>query len=209
MRYCGVTKRAGARVPGHASVARAGEVLHLAPRSVRDLIYVGHLPSLRVGRLHYIKTGDLESERRRRLGLPLPVAHVRRPRLKRQPPSLHADRARIDPALRTQRAAERAALARQWADRHAIPSEPQLPFVVLGVTTPTTCASCGREVRRGRILETAQGSWLCLACGRRAVLDWADQRRREATAARRLAKSFGPSRTPAQTPGDAYEMRVA
>ncbi|HEX8968016.1 MAG TPA: helix-turn-helix domain-containing protein, partial [Chloroflexota bacterium] len=58
------------KLPGYASVARASEVLRLAPRSVRDLIYTGRLPSQRIGRLHYIHATDLEVERRRRLGLP-------------------------------------------------------------------------------------------------------------------------------------------
>ncbi len=215
VRYYGVKQRAAAAVPGYASVARASEILHLAPRSVRDLIYRGRLPSLRVGRLHYIKAADLDLERRRRLGLPLlaPRAHVRRPRTAYAARRKHADQARVDPALRQQRAAERAALVRQWAARHAHPLDPQLPFVVLGVTTPTTCASCGREVRRGRILEIAQESRLCLACGRRALLDWADQRRREAVAARQLSQSFGqPTGEPVRAVeprGEAYDTRVA
>src|ERR671938_207708 len=59
-------------VPGFVTVQGAGEVLHLAPRSVRDLIYAGRLPSVRLGRLHFVSTADLEVERRRRLGLALP-----------------------------------------------------------------------------------------------------------------------------------------
>src|SRR5689334_25183220 len=101
--------RLAATLPGYASVARASEVLHLAPRSVRDLIYDGRIPSLRIGRLHYIKASDLEVERRRRLGLPprKPRARVASsaPRTKR-PTEPHTYS--LDTALRRQRAAERA-----------------------------------------------------------------------------------------------------
>ena len=191
---------------------RAGEVLYLAPRSVRDLIYAGRLPSLRVGRLHYIKTADLELERRRRLGLPLP--QPRRARQMPRPPrqigaspeasartnaARHA-RAPRDPALRRQRAAERTALVRTWAQRHRTASALSLPFVVLGVTSPLSCEACGREIGHGRILELAPEGGraparLCLACGRRVLLDWADRRRQEAAAARRLSQSLGEPRT--------------
>jgi hypothetical protein len=160
---------------------------------VRDLIYAGRLPSLRVGRLHYIKASDLKVERRRRLGLPLPRARV--PRTERAPRHLRHDAPRADPQLRRQRAAERAMLVSRWAERHKNISEPELPFAVLGVTTPTSCESCGREVRRGRIVEVTadedpnqSASRLCLACGRRALLDWADRRRHEAARARHLAR---------------------
>src|SRR5207237_4518440 len=83
VRYSGVA-RIAALLPGYANVARASEVLHLAPRSVRDLIYAGRLPSLRVGRLHFVRVSDLEIERRRRLGLPVRAvrsAATPRPRL--------------------------------------------------------------------------------------------------------------------------------
>jgi hypothetical protein len=72
--------RLAATLPGYASVARVSELLHLAPRSVRDLIYTGRLPSVRVGRLHYIKATDLDLERRRRLGSPLPLRPASAPR---------------------------------------------------------------------------------------------------------------------------------
>src|ERR671928_1680663 len=100
--------RVAAVLPGYATVARASEVLHLAPRSVRDLIYAGRLPSLRIGRLHYVRATDLELERRRRLGLPLP-RRQRTPRPRRAPqlslPSV--ERAHVDPEVRRKRAAER------------------------------------------------------------------------------------------------------
>ena len=64
--------RLAATLPGYANVARVSEVLHLAPRSVRDLIYTGRLPSVRVGRQHYLKATDVDLERRRRLAVPMP-----------------------------------------------------------------------------------------------------------------------------------------
>ena len=184
-------------MPGYASVERASEVLHLARRSVRDLIYAGRLPSLRVGRLHYIKSVDLDLERRRRLGLPLPQRPAARPH--------HAARRRsttqdtLDAEVRRQRAAERAAqraaLVSRWALRHGS-VEPRVPAVMVGVTTPVTCEACGRQVRRGGVVELAPEpgqptAQLCVTCGRRALLDWADRRRLEAAAARRLSRSLG------------------
>jgi hypothetical protein len=188
--------RATAKVPGYANVSGASEVLHLAKRSVRDLIYAGRLPSLRVGRLHFIKATDLETERRRRLGWPLPRTR-RRVVASHQPneATLIRERHPVDPAVRMQRAAARAELVRHWAQRHQ-PSGPRVPAVILGVTTPVTCDVCGRDVRRGRIVElSADGQTrparLCTSCGRRALLDWADRRRQEAAAARRLSEALG------------------
>jgi hypothetical protein len=183
-------------LPGFASVPRASEVLHLAPRSVRDLIYAGRLPSLRVGRRHYIKTADLDLERRRRLGLPVPRSTPRKS--DRAAKRIATSRPHTDPALRRQRAAERAELLRQWVQRHH-ESRPSVPAVVLGVTTPVACEVCGREVHRGRILELslqdkAPATRMCLTCGRRALLEWADRRRQEAAAARQLSQSLGEPR---------------
>lgn len=164
-------------------------VLHLAPRSVRDLIYAGRLPSVRIGRVHFVRATDLEVERRRRLGLQLPPRKARRPRP-------HRERARgrshTDPAVRQQRAAERAALVNQWAQRHH-PAAPELPFAATVVEASTSCAICGRHIRVGRrVIHPAQDDvTLCLACGRRALLDWADHRRLEAAAARRMADDLG------------------
>ncbi len=63
--------RSAPGVPGFVTVGGAGQVLHLAPRSVRDLIYTGRLPSMRLGRLHFVRLTDLEVERLRRAGRPL------------------------------------------------------------------------------------------------------------------------------------------
>ena len=211
-------------------MARAAEALHLAPRSVRDLIYAGRLPSLRIGRLHYVRATDLERERRRRLGLPLPAQ--RQPPRQRRParspsatvrpgperPELDAEpgqnpksgevrdrperRPHTDPALRRQRAAERADVVRRWALRHQ-PGAPRVPFVPLTLAEATTCAACGRALRANQralhALETNER--LCLACGRRALMAWADQRRLEATAARRLAQGLGAATPPSQDLG--------
>ncbi len=190
---CDVTKVA-ATLPGYASVARASEVLHLAPRSVRDVIYAGRLPSLRVGRLHYIKASDLDLERRRRQHLPLPRAIPGKSTRAPRPDVQH--KTRVDPALRRQRAAERAEMVSRWIQRHP-GAEPRVPAVVLGVTMPVSCEVCGREVRRGRIVELSPDdgrtvpSQLCVTCGRRALLAWADRRRQEAAAARQLSHSLG------------------
>jgi hypothetical protein len=169
-------------------------VLHLAPRSVRDLIYAGRLPSVRIGRLHYVRASDLELERRRRLGLPPAAGRARRPRVLASRPASGArvrerPREHIDPALRRQRAAERASIVRAWAERH-MPSAPNVPFEVESVAEPVTCAACGRQVRRGRMVR-AEGDRLCVTCGRRALLTWADRRRLEAAAARRLSQELG------------------
>jgi hypothetical protein len=197
-------------LPGYASVARAAEALHLAPRSVRDLIYAGRLPSLRIGRLHYVRATDLEQERRRRLGLRLPAQ--RRPARRRPAPvgtprpersaiggevQRRPERPRVDPALRRQRAAERADVVRRWAQRHQ-PGVPRLPFVPLRLAEPTVCAACGRALRanQGALEARESAERLCLTCGRRALMIWSDQRRLEAAAARRLAQDLGTTLSP-------------
>jgi helix-turn-helix protein len=190
--------RLAATLPGYASVTRASEVLHLAPRSVRDLIYAGRIPSLRIGRLHYIRAADLEQERRRRLGLPLRRGVQRssseRPRRSRAPRSTTPPNHSLDAALRRQRAAERAELVSRWAQHHGV-AAPRIPAHVLSVTTPVTCEVCGRVVRHGRYVgltpESGQVAQLCVTCGRRALLEWADRRRQEAAAARQMAQSLG------------------
>src|SRR5436853_595844 len=63
-------------LPGYVTVAGAADQLRLAARSVRDLIYTGRLPSARLGRRHFLRIPDVEAERRRRLGLPLPPSHT-------------------------------------------------------------------------------------------------------------------------------------
>ena len=201
--------RVAATLRGYASVARASEVLHLAPRSVRDLIYAGRLPSLRVGRLHYIKASDLELERRRRLGLPPPeqvLRHAPVPRPRRVAaavdPGIQAKLPHTDPTLRRQQAAERAAaraaLVHAWAQRHGLASAPRLPFRVLMVVDPFACVVCRRELHRGRFVELSPedghaAARLCSSCGRRALLEWADRRRAEASAARQLAQALRES----------------
>jgi hypothetical protein len=193
--------RLAATLPGYASVARASEVLHLAPRSVRDLIYAGRIPSLRIGRLHYIRSADLETERRRRLGLPV-RRHASRPRAESHRATPRSPRNHsLDGALRRQRAAERAELVSRWAQRHGV-AAPRLPAHVQAVTAAVTCEACGRVVRQGRYVEVTpapDGSQtaanLCVTCGRRALLDWADRRRQEAAAARDMAHSLGQPET--------------
>jgi hypothetical protein len=186
--------RLAATLPGYASVARASEVLHLAPRSVRDLIYHGRIPSLRIGRMHYIRAADLEVERRRRLGLPARRAAPRRPPESRRRASRTPRNHSLDAALRRQRSAERAELVTQWARHHQLLS-PRVPAHVRSVAEPVTCEACSRVVRKGRYVEltsdSGQPSSLCVTCGRRALLEWADQRRQEAAAARELSHSLG------------------
>src|SRR5438105_15227231 len=78
-------------LPGYLTVAGAADRLRLAPRSVRDLVYTGRMPSARLGRRHFLRVPDVEAERRRRLGLPLPPARPvarRRHRLRPQPAAL-------------------------------------------------------------------------------------------------------------------------
>src|SRR5690242_3234634 len=187
--------RLAATLPGYASVARASEVLHLAPRSVRDLIYAGRIPSLRIGRLHYIRAADLEQERRRRLGLPLPRRRAPTSRPPRQSARVRQPRNHsLDEALRRQRSAERAELATRWAHRHGM-AAPQLPAHVRQVSEPFTCESCARKVRRGRYVEVEvnadRASPLWLSCGRGTLLEWADARRQAARAAWQMAYSLG------------------
>ena len=173
-------------------MARASEVLHLAPRSVRDLIYRGRMPSLRIGRLHYVRATDLDLERRRRLGLPLPTREPRVQRERRATAAAHSPRPHGDPAQRRQRAADRAALVERWVARHH-PATPAVPFSPALTEVATTCAVCERAIRAGaRVLTpTDTEGTLCLTCGRRALLDWGDRRRLEAAAARRMAEHLG------------------
>jgi hypothetical protein len=177
-------------------VARAAEVLHLAPRSVRDLIYAGRLPSLRIGRLHYVRASDLELERRRRLGLRLPARRQRTPRA-RIVTGRPTERRHVDPALRGERAAQRTADVSRWAERHH-PAQPEVPFSKAIAAENAACAICGRELRAGARTLESEHEQLCLTCGRRALLDWADRRRLEAAAARRIAQDLSAPADPAQ-----------
>jgi hypothetical protein len=186
------------------TVGGAGEVLHLAPRSVRDLIYSGRLPSVRLGRLHFVSAADLELERRRRLGLALPQPRRARPRRLPSPaeaPPRHRQPA--DPAVRARRAEERSQALQEWlgAASHrsgAAPNPartPELPFRPAAAPAGATCAVCGRSLKPGEraFAEQRDGRLVCARCGRRALLAWADQRARESAAARQLARE--PART--------------
>jgi len=204
--------RLAATVPGYASVARASELLHLAPRSVRGLIYAGRLPSLRVGRRHFIHNGDLEVERRRRLGLPPPrqrAPSATRPHRQSSRRTPQPRNPSLDDALRRQRAAERSEMVTRWAERHGF-LNPRVPARVLEVTQPIECDVCRRSLHHGRYVDlspdpTLPGARLCVTCGRRALLEWADRRRLEAAAARQLSHSLGE---PEQPPAQQLELSV-
>ncbi len=68
--------RAAAGAPGYLSVRDAAERLGLQPRSVRSLIERHRLGSQRLGRMHFLTTGDVEAYRR--------VRRARRARSRRQ-----------------------------------------------------------------------------------------------------------------------------
>ena len=53
-----------AGAPGYLSVRAAAERLGLQPRSVRSLIERRRLGSQRLGRMHFLATGDVEAYRR-------------------------------------------------------------------------------------------------------------------------------------------------
>jgi hypothetical protein len=196
-----MARRSAPVVPGFVTVGGAGEALHLAPRSVRDLIYSGRLPSVRLGRLHFVSAADLELERRRRLGLALPRPRSARPKRLRapgeSPPPRH--RRQADPAERARRAQERSQALQEWlgtaahrfraASPNAAPG-PELPFRPESAPVGATCAVCGRTLKAGERAFSEQhgGRLVCARCGRRALLAWADQRAREAAAARQLAR---------------------
>jgi excisionase family DNA binding protein len=246
-------------IPGFLSVSETAGQLHLAARSVRDLIYAGRLPSVRMGRRHYLRAADVDQERRRRLGLVRPSARRSRPARVRPdrrstaaprpllamvpptPESLTADSLTPDapdsllfdspPAAsaaptahrpvvrhpiseaarraRAERARERAALRERYLRSGHRLEAPALPFTVASASEPTRCAACGRSLRPSsrvvlapavgeptpgaaadRALERAAQT-LCLTCGRRALVLWADERRAEAAAARDLSRSLG------------------
>ncbi len=202
-------------IPGFLTVRGASERLGLAARSVRDLIYAGRLPSQRLGRLHYLHVADVEIERRRRLGLPLPplrrpAARARRaalpgevrPRNVVDHPAAQAGAAsrqhRVgDARARRERAEQRAQLLERWLRSGHHPATPRLPFDVREAPAAVACDVCDRRISQGRRLVEAAptdgraAARLCLTCARRALLAWADERRREAAAARQLAGSLG------------------
>lgn len=202
-------------LPGYVSVAGAAARLHLAPRSVRDLVYSGRLPSARLGRRHFLRILDVEAERRRRLGLPLPQAKsgVRHgPQPRRSPRSTpqrvtadtaafpHAGTARS--AARRERAQQRATELERWLRSGHGAETPSLPFTTVDLEGEAACDACRRPVHAGgRMVDAAaadgrSAARLCLTCARRALLAWSDSRRREAVAARRLAQTLGSTYTP-------------
>jgi hypothetical protein len=213
-------------LPGFVTVAVAADRLRLAPRSVRDLVYAGRLASARLGRRHFLRVPDVEAERRRRLGLPLPQARpvARQPRAPRQrpdtrPTALHAG---TEPAVqprttrsmnsetRRERARQRAAELERWLRSGHGPGAPSLPFTRVDLSAATaTCDGCRRTVRSGgRVVDAAAADGrpaarLCLTCARRALLAWSDARRREAVAARRLAQELGVTYVPLLEPATA------
>jgi hypothetical protein len=208
-----------AELPGYVTVAGAADRLRLASRSVRDLIYTGRIPSARLGRRHFLKILDVEVERRRRLGLPLPSARpvARDRRVVRQQPSALPTPQRFSSAAtvrpraarsvsseaRRERAQQRTAQLERWLRSGHGSGTPGLPFTLvdLGVE-PAACDACRRLVRAGgRMVDASAADGrpparLCLTCARRTLLAWSDSRRREAVAARRLAHDLGTTYTP-------------
>ena len=201
---------------GYVSVAGAATRLHLAPRSVRDLVYSGRLPSARLGRRHFLRVLDVEAERRRRLGLPLPQAKsgVRRgprPQPSGQPTPRRLDAAgtlrpraagTVRSAARRERAQQRASELERWLRSGHASGTPSLPFTTVDLEVEASCDACRRPVHAGgRMVDaaTADGrsaARLCLTCARQALLAWSDSRRREAVAARRLAQTLGSAYAP-------------
>lgn len=212
--YLGMQKRIMMKLPGYVTVAGAADRLRLAPRSVRDLIYTGRLPSARLGRRHFLRIPDVEAERRRRLGLPLPQARaVARPRrgLRQRPgaqptPQLVSGKATAQPRAarpvsseaRRERAQQRAAQLERWLRSGHGPGTPRLPFTPFDLGAESAaCDACQQPVRAGGNMVDAgaadgrPAARLCLTCARRTLLAWSDGRRREAAAARRLAQELG------------------
>src|SRR5262245_16297826 len=185
-------------VPGYVTVAVAADRLRLAPRSVRDLVYAGRMPSARLGRRHLLRVPDVEAERRRRLGLPLPAPRpaARRRRVLRErpdgpPAAPRGEPAAVQPraaspsgsATRRERAQRRAEQLERWLRGHG-PSTPRLPFTALDLGAESAaCDACQRPVRAGgRMVEAGAADGrpaarLCLTCARRALLEWSDGRR--------------------------------
>jgi hypothetical protein len=215
--------RAVMELPGYVTVAVAADRLRLAPRSVRDLVYTGRVPSARLGRRHLLRVPDVEAERRRRLGLPLPPARAveRRRRVPRRPPDALptplgvGDGAMVQPRAanpigseaRRERAQERAAQLERWLRSGHGPSTPLLPFTTVDLGAESAaCDACRRPVRAGGRMVDADAAdgrpaaRLCLTCARRALLAWSDSRRREGVAARRLAQELGTTYTPLLEP---------
>lgn len=210
-------------LPGYVTVSVAADRLQLAPRSVRDLVYTGRVPSARLGRRHFLRVPDVEAERRRRLGLPLPQPRsvARNRRAPRQQPGVQPTPLRVggEAALRPRaanptssearraRAEQRAAQLERWLRSGHGPATPALPFTTVDLGAATgACDACHRPVRAGgRMVDAAASDGrpaarLCLTCARRTLLAWSDSRRREAIAARRLAQELGTTYTPLLEP---------
>jgi hypothetical protein len=218
-----VKKRTIVELPGYVTVAVAADRLGLAARSVRDLVYLGRVPSARLGRRHFLRVSDVEAERRRRLGLPLPAARPAARRRGTSPSGLAQSsgprRAGAAAARRVgapgsdtrrRRAEQRAAELERWLRSGRVALRPSLPFVTVDLgAEAVACDACRRPVRAGgRIVAAAPSDGrsearLCLTCGRRALLAWSDERRREAVAARRLAQELGTTYTPLLEPASA------
>jgi hypothetical protein len=211
-------KRMGVELPGYVTVAGAAERLRLAPRSVRDLIYTGRVPSARLGHRHFLRVTDVELERRRRLGLPLPrvrASNGRRATRRGQSDRVFAPRtdeagtalprrvpAQAASQARRERARQRAAELERWLRSRHAPGTPRLPFTTVELDLqPAACDACHRPVRAGGrmvaadAVDGAPAARLCLTCARRALLAWSDARRREAVAARRMAHDLGTTYT--------------
>lgn len=62
----GQSPRTAIGAPGFLSVEAAADRLGLQPRSVRYLIEHGRLTSQRLGRMHFLPTGQVEAYRRAR-----------------------------------------------------------------------------------------------------------------------------------------------
>lgn len=204
--------------------------MRLAPRSVRDLIYTGRIPSARLGRRHFLRIPDVEAERRRRLGVPLPQARRvarRRRMLDRQPDRPPTRRVGDEAAVesraarpvsseaRRERAQQRRDQLERWLRSGHGAGTPRLPFTLLSLGVESaTCDACQRQVRAGgRMVDagTADGqpaARLCLTCARRTLLGWSDSRRRESVAARRLAEELGTTYRPLLEPARVAEQRV-
>lgn len=222
-------KPVAVELPGYLTVAGAADRLRLAPRSVRDLIYIGRIPSVRLGRRHLLRIPDVEAERRRRLGLPLPHARPaagRRRRLGQQPdgpptpPRVGGKAAQpraakpVSSEARRERAQQRRAQLERWLRSGHAPGTPRLPFTLLDLGAESaTCDACQRPVRAGgRMVEAGAADGrpaaLCLTCARRTLLAWSDSRRREAVASRRLAQELGTMYTPLLQPASAVPQHA-
>jgi hypothetical protein len=102
----------------------------------------------------------------------------------------------VNTAARRQRALERAELRDRWLRSGHRPAMPDLPFGLRQAGAALACGACGRTIRPGSRYVDARAAagrprtLLCLSCARRTLLEWSDERRREAVAARRLTSEL-------------------